>query len=178
MNRLCILPACFAAATLLCASAAIGAEPMPDWDVKQGALDDSTEMLRGDEYELGRPQPSAEEKVKYPEDWARRLREDAEAADIIKAGPEALFNRYLVWHRRARDYIAAHWSQYSKYDQLSCVKCTTAIAVEWSAKDHIDGHPIIPPKKPVFSCPYLSMCLPGGIVRGNPPKLAIGDLPN
>jgi hypothetical protein len=129
-------------------------EPFPNWDINLSALEDSNEAVNSAPLSLKRatddPHPN--------EATARTIKDELE---VIKSGPEVMFNRYLAWHTSARNYLANHWPEYSEYTKLSCIKNTVETAVYWSTRDHWDGstHPAV---TPIPSYVQLLMCVPVG----------------
>ena len=139
-----------AALAALLWAGAVRAEPFPNWDINRGALEDTLDLLKSVQLE--------------PDTLPHKA--------ILRAGREALFNRYVVWHTRARDYLAAHWSGYSEFDQLNCALLAKETAARGAATP---------------SYIQLLMCVPGGVSpafdkNGSPipggGKFANGDFPD
>jgi len=130
-------------------------ELLPNWDINRAALDDanSTTAIATDDIEW----------CSSPSNATTRACEAGK--NILEDGPEAVYNQYVVWQTTARTYLAAHWSQYTEYTKLSCIKETIEIAVRQANHDSRDGssRPAIGPPNPSYIT--LLMLMPGGDVE-------------
>jgi hypothetical protein len=94
------------------------AEPFPNWDINHTSMEDSTKILGFDEDIIADPPTWA----KTPEDQVVEDCVISRAEAAVAAGPETMFNRYVAYHTKARNYLAAHWSSYSDFKRLDCLR--------------------------------------------------------
>jgi hypothetical protein len=49
---------------------------------------------------------------------------------IASVDPQVVFNQYVIWETTTRNYLVAHWAQYSEYTKLSAIHVAIDTAAE------------------------------------------------